>query len=96
MSNIRPCSYLSISAPRGQAVTRFPGTRQEEEKQNKPERAATACGLHWKGGLIISYTGNKTKRDVWAGVPKVSRAIIEQVWVKFVKKCSAAVAAAEG
>lgn len=40
------CSYWPSGAPRGQVVTRFPGTRQEEEKQNKPERAVTACGLH--------------------------------------------------
>lgn len=71
------CFYWPSGVPRGQAVTRFPGTRQEEEKQNKPERAVTACGLHWKGGLIISirgtYTRSDTKQDVCASVLKVSR-----------------------
>lgn len=38
--------YWHSGTPRGLAVTRFPGSRQEEEKQNKPERAVTACGLH--------------------------------------------------
>lgn len=38
--------YWRSGIPRGLAVTRFPGSRQEEEKQNKPERAVTACGLH--------------------------------------------------
>lgn len=72
-------SYWPINAPRGRAVTRFPGTRQEEEKQNKPDRAAAACGLHWKVGLIISntgtYTRSRTKRDVCGGVFKVSRTV---------------------
>lgn len=70
----------SRCTPRGQVVTRFPGTRQEEEKQNKPERAATACGLHWKWGLNTSdtgvYTRSNTKRDVCMGVLKVSRVVI--------------------
>lgn len=41
---LRPefCSNRPGGVPRGLAVTRFPGTRQEEEKQNKPERAVTA------------------------------------------------------
>lgn len=71
-------SYWLGRVPRGRVVTRFPGTRQEEEKQNKPERAATACGLHWKGGLIISNTGTYTKRDAWVGVLKVSTDMVEQ------------------
>lgn len=40
------CFYWPGGAPCGRAVTRFPGTRQEEEKQNKPERAVTARGIH--------------------------------------------------
>lgn len=38
------------AVPRGLAVTRFPGTRQEEEKQNKPERALAAWTPLKKGG----------------------------------------------
>lgn len=74
------CSYWPSDTPCGRAVTRFPGTRQEEEKQNKPERAVTARGLHWKGGLIISnrgkYRTSNTKKGVCVGVLKVSRTII--------------------
>lgn len=81
------CSYWPRGAPRGRAVTRFPGTRQEEEKQNKPERAVTACGLHWKGGLIIStrgtYTRSDTKQDVCVGVLQVSRSVIDPFGGKF-------------
>lgn len=80
----RLCSYWPSDTPRGRAVTRFPGTRQEEEKQNKPERAVTARGLHWKGGLIISnrgtYTTSNTKKDVCVGVLKVSRTVIYPFW----------------
>lgn len=78
-SSLELLSHWPCGAPRGKAVTRFPGTRQEEEKQNKPERAVTACGLHWKGNVIISNTGHTrgpTPRETCVGgVLKVSTTV---------------------
>lgn len=86
-SSLELFSYWPCGAPRGKAVTRFPGTRQEEEKQNKPERALTACGLHWKGNVIISNTGthtrSNTERNVCGSVLKVSTTVFHPFRGKF-------------
>lgn len=62
----------------GLVVTRFPETRQEGEKQNKPERAVKPCGLHWKGKqfFIISLTQTRkssNEQNERMGVLKVSK-----------------------
>lgn len=39
--------WLASGKARDEAVTRFPGTRQEEDKQNKPERKTAWIEKIW-------------------------------------------------
>lgn len=61
--------------PRAVAVTRFPGTRQEEEKQNKPERALAAwTPLKRLSTQHNTYTRSDAEGDSYVDVLKVSGA----------------------
>lgn len=62
-------SYWSGGAPRGRAVTRFPGTRQEEEKQNKPERSCNSVRTPLKREPYCVQHGNLHEARRMGGGP---------------------------
>lgn len=78
--------WLVKRKAREKRVTRFPGTRQEEDKQNKPERKTAWTQKKWqKVRLKTGKYGDKHYRVNYMGVIKVSSAILLRFYLNVVE-----------